>query len=140
MITRVSICIAATLLLTGCVDPTVKDFKTPSGITANKVKCNVDVNKCFQAATDSCDGGAYQVLSSESHAGGMLADWLPGPVTWYSMTYVCGESDGKMPAFGFQGQEYHAPPVVVQPAPAQIKSPTTTNCYMVGNTLQCQSF
>jgi hypothetical protein len=28
---------------------------------------------------------------------------MPGPVTWYSMTYQCGPSDGKMPAFAFRG-------------------------------------
>jgi hypothetical protein len=36
-----------------------------------------------------------KILNSESHAGGLLADILPGPVTWYTMTYVCGASDGK---------------------------------------------
>jgi hypothetical protein len=48
--------------------------------------------------------GSYQVLDSESHAGGLLADILPGPVTWYGMTYSCGPSDGRLPSFAFKGQ------------------------------------
>ena len=72
------------------------------------MKCNVDLGKCFSQATSIC-GGSYQVVDSESHAGGTLADIFPGPVTWYGMTYVCGPSDGKYPNFPFQGQRYSAP-------------------------------
>jgi hypothetical protein len=28
---------------------------------------------------------------------------MSGPVTWYSVTYQCGPSDGKMPTFTFRG-------------------------------------
>src|SRR5262249_13549150 len=41
-------------------------------------------------------GGSYQILYSDIHPGGLLADILPGPVTWYTMSYVCGPSDGKI--------------------------------------------
>src|SRR5262249_2062852 len=50
----------------------------------------------YEQATRDCGGGPYQILDSESHAGGLLADILPGPVTWYTMSYVCGPSDGKI--------------------------------------------
>src|SRR5262249_21848938 len=50
---------------------------------------------CYEQATRDCRGGSYQILHSESHPGGLLADILPGPVTWYTMSYVCG-SDGKL--------------------------------------------
>ena len=43
-----------------------------------------------------CRGGSYQILDSESHAGGLLIDAIPGPVTWYTMTYTCGPSDGRL--------------------------------------------
>jgi hypothetical protein len=34
--------------------------------------------------------------ASHNHAGGLLADILPGPVTWYAMSYTCGPSDGRL--------------------------------------------
>ena len=78
------------------------------------------------------------MISSESHAGGLVADVLPGPVTWYGMTYTCGPSDGKMPEFKFAGQQYTPPPPA--PAPVVIKQPpTTTNCTKIGDTVTCRS-
>jgi hypothetical protein len=77
-------------------------FTAPSGATANTARCSYSPNGCFKQASQTC-GGPYLVLDSESHAGGALADALPGPVTWYAMTYQCSPSDGKMPAFPFKG-------------------------------------
>jgi hypothetical protein len=56
------------------------------------------------------------VVDSYSKAGGLVADILPGPVTWYYMSYQCGKSDGRMPSFAFRGQNYQRPPVVVSTA------------------------
>jgi hypothetical protein len=62
---------------------------------------------CYAQATRDCGGGSYQILDSESHAGGLFADILPGPVTWYTMSYTCGSSDGRLATFpqrsAFQG-------------------------------------
>lgn len=93
---------------------TPQTFVGPSGKEVETVKCKSSPNGCFSEANKSCKG-SYQVLSSESHAGGLLADLLPGPVTWYSMTYKCGPSDGKTPTFPFQGSSYTPPPVVYVP-------------------------
>ncbi len=89
----------------------VETFYSPSGEQLAVIKCSSNPNKCFKQATKSCKG-QYQVVDSESHAGGLLADLLPGPVTWYSMMVRCGNSDGKMPAFPFRGQSYNPPSYV----------------------------
>jgi hypothetical protein len=137
--------ILLTLILTGCATTGVTEFAGPDGTKSKAVKCNQDPNKCFVAATQSCPEGAYRVVSSESHAGGLLADVFAGPVTWYGMTYVCGPSDGKMPDFAFRGQRYTPPPVVMTqpvvtrpaPAPAAFR---TTNCTQMGNSVNCSSY
>jgi hypothetical protein len=86
-------------------------IKGPSGQILNISKCVQSTTKCFAEAGNVC-GGPYQIMDSESHAGGILADIFPGPVTWYSMTFVCGRSDGRLPQFGFRGQEYTAAPAM----------------------------
>jgi hypothetical protein len=133
-------CIAIALfamLVAGCASTGIKEYKGPDGTVIKTVKCSSDRAKCFIEASQSCqDGGSYQVLSSESHAGGLLADIMPGPVTWYSMTYSCGPSDGKIPDFKFGGQQYTPPP-----APVIIKqSPSTTHCNAIGNSVTCNSY
>jgi len=125
------------LFLAGCSTTSIKEFRGPDGNVIKTVKCSSDRAKCFAQASQSCtDGGSYRALSSESHAGGLVADILPGPVTWYSMTYACGPSDGKMPDFKFGGPQYTPPP-----APVIVKqSPTTTNCNAIGNSVTCNSY
>lgn len=132
------------ILFSGCAEPKVSNIIAPDGSNYKIVKCNKDSLKCLNEASISCDNKSYQVISSESHAGGVFADYLAGPVTWYSMTYKCGLSDGKMPDFKFVGQEYNPPANIVVPSsnysqPAYSK-PTTTNCYKIGNNINCTSF
>ncbi|MDC1134143.1 hypothetical protein OAT42_04375 [Alphaproteobacteria bacterium] len=92
------------ITLSGCLAKTsTTSFSGPSGKSLFKTKCNVDTSKCFAEASSKC-GGSYNVINSESHAGGTLADILPGPVTWYGMTYESGPSNGQYPKFAFQGQ------------------------------------
>jgi hypothetical protein len=68
-----------------------------------------------------------------------MADVLPGPVTWYGMTYACGPSDGRMPDFKFVGQQYVPPSP--PPSPIVIKQqPTTTNCTKMGDTVTCRTY
>jgi len=141
--------IAALILFTGCAETTITQFSAPDGSIVKKVKCNKDSNKCLTEASISCNNSSYQVIDSESHAGGLAADYFAGPVTWYSMIYKCGPSDGKMPTFVFQGQEYKPTPVIKNtttysaPAPtysSPFKSPTTTNCNKIGDNLNCTTW
>jgi hypothetical protein len=133
--------LAATL--SACATTSVQEFKAPDGMVLKTVKCTSDPSKCYVQASQTCpNGGTYRVIASESHAGGIAADIIPGPVTWYSMTYACGLSDGKHPTFAWQGPQYTpAPPAPSKPAPVVIKQkPTTTNCAQIGNTVNCNSY
>ena len=71
----------------------------------HKAKCKKSASKCFLKAQKKC-GNSYQVVDSESHAGGEWADILPGPVTWFSFRYRCGLSDGTKPTFPFEGPQF----------------------------------
>lgn len=101
----------------------IKQFMSPSGVPVNYVKCNRNGGNCMNSASKHCKG-SYQVLGSESHAGGLLADVMPGPITWYSMTFLCGKSDGKMPRFTFQGGQWQMPTIVI---PRTIRTTCTTS-------------
>ena len=79
--------------------------------------------RCYEQATRDCRGGPYQILDSESQAGGLLADILPGPVAWYTMSYACGPSDGRLAAFPFRGPRY--------------KPPSIITCSRFGDTVSC---
>lgn len=121
--------------LAGCMTPTINEFQSPDGSKIKTVKCTSDPKKCFSSASQSCPGaGTYRVVSSESHAGGIFADWLPGPITWYGMTYACGPSDGKLPEFRLQGQQY------TPPAAAPARRATTTTCTPMGSGMTCNSY
>ena len=134
------ISLSAVLLLISCASPSVNSLTAPDGTTLKNVKCNIDPQKCFAVATESCkeSGGTYRVISSHSNAGGTLADIIPGPVTWYNMTYACGPSDGRMPDFAFKGQTYSPAPTIEvnQNRPRA----TTTNCTTIGNSVSCTSY
>jgi hypothetical protein len=88
--------------LSACDVTSGNSFASPSGAVVNRAKCSQSSDSCFKAASATC-GGPYQVVESESHPGRLLEDAMPGPVTWYTMTYQCGTSDGKMPTFAFKG-------------------------------------
>ena len=139
MIRKILIIIAVNILA-ACATTSVKEYQAPDGSKIKTVKCTSEQSKCFEMASSTCpDSGTYRVISSESHAGGLAADILPGPITWYSMTYSCGPSDGTMPDFKFTGQHYALPPP--NSAPVVIKQkPTTTNCTTYGNTVSCNSY
>ncbi len=102
---------ALVFMFSGCAS-TSSSFSAPDGSTYKTIKCSQNSTECLQKASESCPSGVYKVISSESHAGGVVADVFPGPVTWYSITYKCGPSDGKMPAFPFTGQQYTPPATV----------------------------
>ena len=81
-------------IASGCVATANDSFIGPSGGQAHTAKCSQSPQACLKTAGDTCRG-SYAVLDSHSNAGGLLADVLPGPVTWYSMTYQCGRGDWK---------------------------------------------
>ncbi len=139
---QLGILITALTSLAGCAGTTVNELRSPDGSSMKNVKCNMDSQKCFVSASESCKeaGGSYQVVSSHSNAGGTLADILPGPVTWYNMTYMCGPSDGRMPEFAFRGQGYVPPPVIVNQPQQQRPRPTTTNCTRSGSSVNCTTY
>lgn len=131
--------IAVAGLLAGCASTNVEEMRGPSGDAMKSVKCVSDSGKCMAMASESCGSGPYQVLDSSSNAGGALADFMPGPFTWYRMQYVCGRSDGKMPTFAHRGSNFVAPPIVM-PNPASRPMPTTTNCQQFGNQVRCSTY
>ena len=131
--TRLAVLAIGAALLSACVSSN-EAIQGPSGATVHDAKCNGSPNACLKKAAATCKG-PYQVLDSSSNAGGAIADIMPGPVTWYRMSYQCGLSDGRMPSFPFRGQQYTPPPVVIQQPRV-----TRTTCGTVGNTLNCTSF
>jgi hypothetical protein len=88
------VCFVAATLFSGCCS--AQTIVGPSGKPVHRAKCSQSPAGCYEQATRDCRGGSYQILDSESHAGGLLLDILPGPVTWYTMSYVCGPSGGKI--------------------------------------------
>ena len=104
------ICLVAAVLFSGCcsaqtiVGPDGKPLQGAHGV----VKCSQSPIGCYTQAVRVC-GGSYQILDSESHAGGVTTDDLPGPVTWYAMSYMCGSSDGRGADFPFRGPHYKPP-------------------------------
>ncbi|WP_336742117.1 hypothetical protein [Aureimonas altamirensis] len=124
----------AIFALSGCVATQEESIIGPSGQAMQQVKCNGSPNGCLKQANQICKG-PYQVLDSSSNAGGAIADLLPGPVTWYRMSFACGKTDGRMPSFPFRGQNYTPAPVIInQTAPS---TPRTTNCSQFGSSISC---
>lgn len=113
---------AMTVMLALAVPVQAETIMSPSGVPLNKATCKNNPGDCLNQAGRTC-GGPYQVFDSESHAGGLLADWLPGPVTWYSMLYQCGASDGRMPSFEFRGPQW--------------KPPSVSSCTLMGQSVYC---
>ncbi len=127
-------------LLSGCAATSVSEFRAPDGTDIKTVKCTSDPTKCFALASQSCaTDGRYRVVSSKSNAGGLVADLIPGPVTWYYMSFACGQSDGVMPDFKFVGQQYTPPPRPANPIVIK-QQPSTTNCTKIGNSVNCQTY
>jgi len=113
--------------LAGCAGPSSEVFLAPDGSTLAQVDCVSEQSECFATAAETC-GGTYRVVDSWSNAGGSLADWVPGPFTWYHMQIICGPSDGRMPDFEFRGSKY---------VPPAYDPPKQTTCTGMGNTVNC---
>lgn len=115
--------------LAGCT--TAEPVPGPTGAVMNQTKCSGSPTGCFKAAVKTCNG-PYQVMGSYSKAGGLMADLMPGPITWYGMTYRCGPSDGAMPTFPFRGQQYVPSPVVAPSAPNPTLCTSTIGGSVIG--------
>ena len=102
-------------------------YRAPSGQELHQTKCKSDPSACYDEASQACQG-PYQIIDSNSHAGGIFADLFPGPVTWYGITYVCGRSDGRLAAFLWRGSKAHEPGVI------------TTTCGPDGNAVTCRTY
>ena len=83
--------------------------KGPSGRAVLTTTCKSDASNCYAEASHNCGGGSYQILSSESHSGGLFGDAIPGPVSYYSVSYSCGRSDGRMADFPRSGPYWQPP-------------------------------
>ena len=126
---------AGLMVLVGCAGPQ-ESYTAPSGETVHEVKCSGGKGACFETAAATCGDAGYRALDSHSRSGGLLADALPGPVTWYYLTYACGAPDGVLP--GFAREPHDAPVVLPAPVPAY-RPPVTTTCTGYGNSLTCRS-
>ncbi len=124
--------IASMALLAGCnAGPQVKSYTGPTGEKVSTVRCTRETSPCFEKASEVCNGGSYRVTNSYRNAGGLFADVLPGPVTWYTMSIVCGSSDSLMPTFPLRGSE---------PAMPAMPSVQQTECQQFGNTINCKTY
>lgn len=125
--------------------PTVSSYRGPTGELTTTVRCTTDPSKCYRKASSSCNGGTYRVMNSYRNSGGVLADIVPGPVTWYTMSVTCGRSDGVLPNFPLRGKEpsmpeYNPPVIINNNKPKrEIELPTTTTCREVGRYIRCNT-
>lgn len=119
MIKKTTIAIA---LLASAQANAQTSFVGPSGQTVFQSKCRDAPEECYQEARQACRGN-YQVLDSESHAGGLFGDTFAGPFTWYTISYSCGRSDGSLPRFERRGNE-----------------PNNLNCYQYGRSVNCYRY
>jgi hypothetical protein len=76
----------------------------PALAEEHRVSCKGHSNDCLRKAQKTC-GGTFTPTASESHAGGLASDKIPGPVMWYSMQFKCGGKGGT-PKFAFTGPTY----------------------------------
>jgi hypothetical protein len=128
--------------LASCGTTAPTSVSGPSGQVIARAKCSGSSAACFSQAAAACGGGSYQVLDSESHAGGLLADIMPGPVTWYTMQFQCGASDGRLPSFPFNGPSTGEAMANLSANMAEMSRPpesTTTRCSSFGNEVTCRS-
>ena len=119
------------LSLGGCAaGPRAKTFIGPTGEKGSSIRCTKETSSCFIKASEVCEGKSYRVIDSYRNSGGLLADTLPGPVTWYTMSIVCGPSNGIMPQFPLRGSEPEMP---------DFSPGTRTECVQNGNRVNCTS-
>ena len=122
-------------VLSGCAEPEVTTVRGPSGTEISTARCTRTSDQCMAKAAEVCAGGPYQVVESYRNSGGVAADILPGPVTWYTLRFQCGPSDGQMPTFPLRGPQPEMPPAMISPA-----TTSTTTCNTIGSSVTCRSY
>lgn len=131
------------VVLSACQSTNTIQFTGPAGETIQTVKCQTSTTSCFQQAAAVCEGQPYSAIDSYSKAGGLLADIMPGPFTWYYMTFQCGVQDGQQPTFPFRGQSYAPTAAYVAPQnstpQSTIPQSTTTTCFDLGTSISCRT-
>jgi hypothetical protein len=127
---RFPLLLLSSLLITSNAYAETTAFRGPSGSNVYTTKCKGSNAECYEEASRYCKGGSYQIVSSERHEGGLICDCLGsgGPVMYYSMSYVCGKSDGRMASFAFHGNHWEPP------------RPTYVNCDLYPNNVQCYGY
>ncbi len=139
---KVGIIIIVSMILSSCAgkDEVVKT--SAYGTDAYKVKCTNTPESCLEDAYKQCNGRTFTTIYSDSHAGGILADYIPGPTTWYALTFKCG-GPGTKPNFAWRGtttQEAISSMKAMQTIQKSFQPQTTqTNCYKLGNSINCTS-
>lgn len=69
--------------------PSISFAQNSSSEEIKQARCNINPDKCYEQATFNCQPKKYQVKSTKTNLGGLFADVLPGPFTWYTITYSC---------------------------------------------------
>ena len=132
---------AAAWLGAGCAT-SQETFTGPSGGEMHEAKCGGDASGCYESAAETCGGGEYQVLDSRKRSGGIVTDALPGPVTWYYLTFACGPSNGMVATFP---QERHDSAGIqaalaagsgAQPA----RQPRNVSCSTLAGVMTCNAY
>ncbi|MBT3197488.1 MAG: hypothetical protein HN842_05035 [Gammaproteobacteria bacterium] len=101
--------LGVTFGLSGCVTNT-----THNGQAIYQIKCQGSPSGCLNAAYKRCkvaDDGAYTTVHSDSHAGSMIEDTLPGTTVWYNLRYQCSQTQGRPPLFPWRGDPLSTPSV-----------------------------
>lgn len=111
------------LFLVSCGRPV--QTKSPTGSESYKVKCKQDRGSCLVEASEECKGRPYYVVSEDQHWGGLFADWMPGPVPWWTMVVACGHQP-----VGYAGaSRSEVPQPVYQQQPNPFATPEVRRCY-----------
>jgi hypothetical protein len=83
--------VAASLMfvvIASCAGSSGHSIRGPDGMMSYRLKCHPTIAECWEEAGDLCPSG-YHIVGQSSHPGGTLADWIPGPVTWYDLIVSC---------------------------------------------------
>jgi len=95
-------------IMIGAAYAETQSAQGPDGRQIHQTSCQGSSSDCYQEARATCKGN-YQILDSHSKSGGFFADAMPGPITWYYVSYACGASDGRIAKFPHQGGNYYGP-------------------------------
>lgn len=114
------------LMMVACGTASPKAISSPTGQKGFALECQRSRENCLSQAGSLCSNEGYFITSESSHAGGALADWIPGPVSWFNIQVVCGQ-----PTSGYMPPPI-AMPSIVLPTPSLV-----LRCNTNGNETVC---